>query len=129
MRKILTLFTALAVALVFAFLSSASPPTFAAEKPKFEQAFFQTDCGEDAGIDIEFNFAAVCFEQDSEEIAAYSFAAQRNHALRAGAGIKYKNSVGLAYNPKIEFNETATYYKPPSTRIFNGFDYPARGKI
>src|SRR5687768_12358527 len=37
MKKILTLFTAFAVAFVFAFLISASPPTVAAERPNVEK--------------------------------------------------------------------------------------------
>jgi hypothetical protein len=105
MRKILTLFAALAVAFVFAFSSSASPPTFAAEQPKFEKS--------SAGkITLPLHNQTVGIKLFAVAEPSGSFL--MTHKMR---------------EIKTRFGWRQLDYQSPIFEIFTGFDNPARGKI
>lgn len=147
MKKITTLFAAFAVAVVFGFLLSASPPTFAAEKQdnSIEKNMKVSIVGEPSvGTSAAFEIiasklaekgisAAVVadFHEETIEDVAPSLALLRNHALTIDPGITLKDSYcSIARAVKLEKFERINYESPPG-KFFTGasLDTQARGKI
>lgn len=137
MKKILTLFTALAVMFVFAFLVSASPPTMASNAPVPEKNMKVLIVGESGvGQTAAALFAArdisVVTAQDPEEAPEIEALNEQSFYCKTifveevsgdseSVPINYRNS-------NRQTTKTANY-RQPAFGYFTGFDKPARGKI
>ncbi len=137
MRKILTFFTVLAVAFVFAFSSSASPPTFAAEQPEVKQTVKVLIVGEPSA---EF-VAETITRLGAANISVVIGSQAEEPALELPDGLPNLNKtifetarfagperVPIDYQLKRQTHRIANY-QSPTTEYFTGFDKPARAKI
>lgn len=114
MKKILTFFTAFAVAVVFAFLLSASPPTVSAQSTEMEKFSVEKTQAVQSGFAI---FRKV-------NLPGFKF------TLEAESEIKFKTFLVPKSAAKLAKFERITYESPPKIFFAGvGFDNQARAKI
>jgi hypothetical protein len=138
MRKILTLFTALAVALVFAFLISASPPTMAnaiaVQKNMKVLIVGDTGIGANAAIVAKLavmNIPAEIVESYDEtpEIEAPDIKPFYSKPIFVTDVSDNPESIPISERKTADLKNQTANYRPPTIKPYTGFDNPARGKI
>lgn len=137
MRKILTMFAAFAVALVFTFLA-ASPPAAAAEKPEITKTVKVLIVGApdanyvaDVVARIEASGITVQIVAEPEEPALElpELPAVSSRAIIEAAHLIEPESPPLLIGRTGRQFVKIVDYQSPFDRFFSGFDNPARGKI